>query len=205
MHGGEISLFDDEGFPPITPPSRAEVIKLDTQAKTATLAAQFVRTSGPLITNSQGNSQSLPGGGSMVGWGGLPNFTEFDSHGQIVYDAQLPTGENSYRVYREPWAAQPTEFPRLTVKISRKVALCALGAPCVTPVEAYASWNGATTVSFWQVLSGSSPSRLKPVARRPSTGFETTVPAPGASFFQVRALSASGELLASSHVVRPTR
>jgi hypothetical protein len=125
----------------------------------------------------------------MVGWGGLPNFTEFDSKGQIVYDAQLPTGENSYRVYRVPWAGQPTELPRLVVK---------------SP-QAYASWNGATTVSFWEVLGGSSPRHLKPVARRPSAGFETSLPVPAGRFFQARALSASGRLLASSHVVRPRR
>ena len=36
----------------------------------------------------------------MIGWGGLPNFTEYNAQGQVVYDAQLPHGENSYRVYR---------------------------------------------------------------------------------------------------------
>jgi arylsulfotransferase ASST len=205
MRSGEISLFDDEGFPPITPPSRAEVIKLDTQAKTATLAAQFVRTSGPLITTSQGNSQALAGGGWMVGWGGLPNFTEFDSHGQILYDAQLPTGENSYRIYREPWAAQPAELPRVLARISSLPMRCPKSALCRAPVDAYASWNGATTVSFWQVLSGASASRLKPVSTQPRSGFETAIHVPAANFFQVRALSASGRVLASSHVVRPRR
>ena len=104
----EIGLFDDEGAPPVAPPSRGELIKLDLKAKRATLVSQLVRTSGPLATASQGNVQALPGGGFMVGWGGLPNFTEFDTHGQIIYDAQLPDGESSYRVYREPWAGQPT-------------------------------------------------------------------------------------------------
>jgi hypothetical protein len=206
MHNGEISLFDDEGFPPITPPSRAEVIKIDPQAKTATLAAQFVRTSGPLITTSQGDAQTLPGGGWMVGWGGLPNFTEFDSGGKIVYDAQLPTGENSYRVYREPWAAQPTERPQLVVRFARNVVLrCKQGGACRAPVETFASWNGATTVAFWQILSGSSASHLKPVLTAARSGFETAAQLAVAKFFQLRALSASRKVLASSRVVRPTR
>jgi hypothetical protein len=184
------------------------VIKLDLHANTATLAAQFVRTSGPLITFSQGNAQSLPGGGWMVGWGGLPNITEFDGHGQIVYDAQLPTGEFSYRSYRLPWAAQPTEPPVIVAKV-RPAAVCPPGSLCpallARPGEAiYASWNGATTVSSWQVLSGSSASHLKPVAKAPKRGFETAIPAPAAKFFQVRALSASGKVLAASRVVRPT-
>jgi hypothetical protein len=208
LPNGEISLFDDEGFPPIKPPSRAEVIKLDLKANTATLANQLVRSSAPLITNSQGNAQRLPEGGWMVGWGGLPNITEFGGSGQVVYDAQLPTGENSYRIYREPWAAQPTEPPVIVAK-ARPVPACPPGSPCPLLLqrpgdEIYASWNGATTVFFWQVLSGPNASHLKPVAKASKSGFETAIPAPVAKFFQVRALSASGKVLASSAVVRPT-
>jgi hypothetical protein len=207
MPNGDISLFDDEGFPPIKPPSRAEVIELDQRAKTATLAAQFVRAPVPLITNSQGNAQALPAGGWMVGWGGLPNFTEFNAHGQVVFDAQLPTGEDSYRVYREPWAAQPTEPPRiLAKKATSPAAACPPGALCpvlASRVEIYVSWNGATTVSFWQILSGPSASHLKPVSKKPRSGFETATEVPKARFFQARALSASGNVLGVSKVVRP--
>jgi outer membrane protein assembly factor BamB len=206
LPNGEISLFDDEGFPPIKPPSRAELIKLDLRANTATLSGQLVRTAGPLITNSQGNAQTLPGGGWMLGWGGLPNFTEFNGQGQIVYDAQLPTGENSYRVYREPWAARPTGSPRIVVKPG-SASPCPPGArscPLVLRDEAYASWNGATTVSFWQVLSGSSATHMKPVSTKPRRGFETSIPVARANFFQVRALSASGRVLGRSKVVRPS-
>ena len=104
LGNGEISLFDDEGAPPVKPPSRGEIIKLDQKTKTATLAGQLVRTSGPLITNSQGNLQTLPGGGWMVGWGGLPNFTEFNSLGQIVFDAQLPPGRTAIASTASPGA-----------------------------------------------------------------------------------------------------
>ena len=166
LGNGEISLFDDEGAPPVKPPSRGEVIKLDQKAKTATLAGQLVRTPGPLITGSQGNVQSLPGGGWMVGWGGLPNLTEFNAHGEIVYDAQLPAGENSYRVYREPWSGQPTEPPAIVAKTT--------GATTAV----YASWNGATTVASWQLLTGSSATHLTAVSTTPRSGFETTIPAP---------------------------
>jgi hypothetical protein len=192
LPGGEISLFDDEGAPPVAPPSRGEIVKLDLRSKTATLAGQLVRTPGPLATGSQGDAQSLPGGGWMVGWGGLPNLTEFNAQGQVVYDAQLPTGENSYRVYREPWIAQPTSAP----------AIAARRSGAVTTV--YASWNGATTVDAWQLLTGTSATHMTPVSTTPRSGFETTIPAPGAAFFQVRALSASGRVLGSSQVLAPT-
>jgi hypothetical protein len=207
LPNGDISLFDDEGAPPIKPPSRGIVLKLDTRAKTATLVSQFIRTTGPLITTSQGNTQSLPGGGWMVGWGGLPNFTEFNAQGQVIYDAQLPRGEDSYRVYRLPWAAQPATPPALAVKPGGESSPpCPPGSLC--PVRqilmtAYASWNGATTVASWQLLSGPAATQLTPVSTTPRSGFETMIPASSAAFYQVRALSASGRVLATSKVVAP--
>ncbi len=188
----EISLFDDEGAPPVAPPSRGELIKLDTKAKTATLAAQLVRTIGPLATGSQGDVQALPSGGFMLGWGGLPNLTEFDAQGQIIFDAQLPAGENSYRVYREPWAGQPSEAPAIGATSS------------ATTTTAYASWNGATTVASWQLLGGASAAHLSVIASAPNAGFETVLSAPAAPFVAVRALSASGKELASSKTVAPS-
>jgi arylsulfotransferase ASST len=188
---GNISLFDDEGAPSVQPPSRGEIVKLDVKHKTATLAAQLVRAPGPLSTGSQGDVQSLPGGGWMVGWGGLPNLTEFNAQGQVLYDAQLPTGENSYRVYREPWVAQPASSPAIAARTRA-------GSDTV-----YASWNGATTVVSWQLLTGSSSAHLTAVSTTPRRGFETTIPAPSAAFFQVRALSASGAVLGSSPVTAP--
>ena len=188
----EISLFDDEGAPPVKPPSRGEIVKLDEKTKTATLIDQFVRTPGPLITTSQGDTQALPGGGWMVGWGGLPNFTEFNAQGQVVYDAQLPVGDNSYRVYREPWSGQPSERPAVLAKTTG------------TATAVYASWNGATTVVSWQLLTGPSATHLTAVSTTPRHGFETTIPAPAAPFFQVRALSASGKVLGTSKAVQPT-
>ena len=192
LPGGNIGLFDDEGSPPVNPPSRGEVISLDQGTKTANLADQFLRTSAPLATSSQGDLQELPGGNWMLGWGGLPNFTEFNAQGQIVYDAQLPPGESSYRVYRLPWAAQPSEPP----------ALAATTAAGTT--TAYASWNGATTVTSWQLLTGPSATQLTPVATVPRSGFETSISTPAAALVEVRALSASGEVIGTSKALAPT-
>jgi Arylsulfotransferase (ASST) len=189
---GNISLFDDEGAPPVKPPSRAEVIKLDLKAKTATLVGQFIRTSAPLATGSQGNAQSLSNGNWMVGWGGLPNMTEFNSQGQVVFDAQFPKGENSYRVYRESWSGQPTDSPAVAAKTS--------GGRTTLNV----SWNGATAVTSWKVLTGSSPSSLSAVSSATTSGFETTVTTAAAPYVQVQALSASGKTLGSSKAIAPT-
>jgi Arylsulfotransferase (ASST) len=200
---GEVSLFDDEGAPPVKPPSRGEVVKLDPARKTATLVSQLVRTPG-VQTPCCGNAQQLPGGGWMVGWGGLPNLTEFNAQGQMVYDAQLPRGEFSYRVYREPWHGQPSDPPAIVARTS--VPAC-VRAPCPlqpSTTAVYASWNGATDVASWQLLTGSSAGHLAATSTTRKSGFETAIPAPGAAFFQVRALSAAGKVLATSGTVKPT-
>ena len=181
----EISLFDDEGVPAVKPPSRGEVVKLDNKARTATLVTQLVRSPGPLSTTSQGDTQSLGTGGWMVGWGGLPNFTEFSSQGQIIYDAQLPAGENSYRVYREPWSGQPSEPPTI------------VATPEGNTTVVYASWNGATTVVSWQVLTGPDANHLTVASTVAKIGFQTTIPVTAAPFYEARALSASGRVLAT--------
>jgi hypothetical protein len=186
-----VSLYDDEGFPPVKPPSRGEVIKLDMARKTATLASQFVRTPG-VLTLCCGNAQPLPGGNWMVGWGGLPNLTEFNAQGQVIYDAQLPRGEFSYRVYREPWRGEPSEPPAIVARTTG------------TATGVYASWNGATDVASWQLLTGPSADHLAVASTTPKSGFETVIPAPGAAFYQVRALSGSGKILATSRTVKPT-
>jgi hypothetical protein len=203
LPNGDISLFDDEGGPPVKPPSRGEVIALDQKAKTATLAGQFVHGPKPLLTNSQGNLQALPGGGWMVGWGGLPNLTEFNAGGQVLYDAQLPAGEFSYRVYREPWSGRPSEPPSI---VAKQTSTCPPGAACLVAgrTTVYASWNGATGVASWQLLSGTSASHLTPVSTTPRSGFETMISAPTAAFVQARALSAAGKVLGSSKVVQPS-
>ncbi len=191
LPNGQISLYDDEGSPPVKPPSRGELVKLDPKAKTATLAAQYVRTPS-LLSFCCGSAQALPGGGWMVGWGGLPNLTEFNAQGQMVFDAQLPRGDTSYRVYRQVWRGQPSQPPTIAVR-------SAGGATAV-----YASWNGATDVASWQLLSGPSAAHLSAVSTTPKRGFETVIPAAPAAFYAVRALSPSGAVLASSHTIKPT-
>jgi hypothetical protein len=189
---GDIGLFDDEGAPSVKPPSRGEVIHVDAQTAAATLVSQFVRSPEPLATGSQGSLQALPGGDWLVGWGGLPNVTEFNNQGEVIYDAQLPTGDDSYRVYRLAWTAQPASPPAIAAVRTHSAA------------TVYASWNGATTVASWQLLAGSSARRLKAVATAARSGFETAIAAPLARVYEVRALSSSGRVLGSSAAVTPS-
>ena len=42
-------------------------------------------------------------GNTVVGWGSLPYYSEFDSYGDLLYNARFPDGVNSYRAYLLPW------------------------------------------------------------------------------------------------------
>ena len=100
--------------------------------------------------------------------------------------------DGSYRVYRFPWSADADHPPRSRPRAARRPS----------SVSVYASWNGATEVARWQVLAGQSPASLSPVASAPKQGFETRIDlTSSASTFEVRALSQSGHVLATSAAV----
>jgi hypothetical protein len=82
--------------------SRAVTVKLDTHDHTATLVKSFNQPDA-LTAPSQGNSQRTADGNTVVGWGSLPYFSEFDSSGDLLYNAEFPTDVNSYRAYLLPW------------------------------------------------------------------------------------------------------
>ena len=77
-------------------------VKLDTHKHTATLVGSFNQPDA-LTAPSQGNSQRTADGNTVVGWGSLPYFSEFDSYGDLLWNAEFPAGVNSYRAYLFPW------------------------------------------------------------------------------------------------------
>jgi Arylsulfotransferase (ASST) len=87
--------------------SRAVTIKLDEHSHRATLLSSDNEPDGQLAS-SQGNAQLLPAGATFVGWGNLNAVSEFDRHGQLIYDARFRSGTNSYRAYLLNWAAAST-------------------------------------------------------------------------------------------------
>jgi hypothetical protein len=185
-----LTLFDDGAVPKAHSQSRALAERIDWRRRTVTLIARAVRSPG-ILTGSQGNDQALPGGGSFVGWGELPYFTEFSPSGRVVFEASIPYPGGSYRAYTFPWTATPTSPPSLAV-----------GTAGGLVSTVYASWNGATEVRGWRVLAGADPAHLAPIATAPRTGFETAIPVSSAApDFMVQALGASGQTLAGSHVL----
>jgi hypothetical protein len=84
------------------PVSRVVKVKLNFLNHTATLVQSYDQPES-LEASSQGNGQPLPGGGEFVGWGSLPYISEFDASGNLLFNAQFPTGWNTYRAYLQRW------------------------------------------------------------------------------------------------------
>lgn len=82
---------------------RAVTVKLDQRRHTATLIKSFDQPE-HLAAPSQGNSQRTADGNTVVGWGSLPYFSEYDAYGDLLYNARFPDGVNSYRAYLLPWS-----------------------------------------------------------------------------------------------------
>lgn len=109
---GRYTWFDNESTGnPLLPQSRAITVKLDERRRTATLVASDNQPEG-LAAASQGNAQSTSEGGLFVGWGSLPYFSQFDRDGRLIYNAQFPTGVNSYRAYLLPWGNRHAGGPQ---------------------------------------------------------------------------------------------
>ncbi len=186
-----LTLFDDGATPKEHSQSRAVHERIDWHHRTVSLTGRVVH-SPPLLAASQGNDQQLSGGGSFVGWGEVPYFTEFGPSGGTLFDARLPYPDQSYRAYTFPWSATPASPPSLAVGASGGQAL-----------TLYASWNGATGVSSWRLLAGADSSQLAPVSTVPRSGFETAIPFAGAQGdLAVQALGAAGQVLSTSATVR---
>jgi hypothetical protein len=179
---GSISIFDNGSSPTVHGQSRGIVVRVEAGSATATLVTQLTHGP-PLIAESQGNLQLLANGDWFVGWGQVPDFSEYGPAGELLFDAHLPVHEQSYRSFRFPWTGTPPHRPAL--------AFQATGGGGGT---LYASWNGATLVSAWRVLAGKAPGALQTVGQAQQTGFETAIAvAPGTAgpYLAVEALDSS--------------
>ncbi len=191
---GMFSVFDNGASPKIHSQSRGIVVSVNPQQGTVTLVGQFTRPA-PLLAYSQGNMQALPNGDWFLGWGQVPDFSELSPTGQLLLDAHFPAGDQSYRDFRFAWTGTPAHPPAFAL------AHASGGASTV-----YASWNGATEVASWRVLAGASATRMRTVAQRPRTGFETAISVPAGTvgpYVTVQALDGGAHVLgAAPHAAR---
>ncbi len=172
---GYISLFDNASFSPdpstnVRDQSRGLILDVNEEDMTVEVVREYEHDG--YLSPTPGNVQELPNGNVMVGWGSTPAFTEFTKDGEVLFDAGITARNSSYRVYRHVWEGMPQTNPNIGVQSGP-------GSP-----TAYASWNGATRVESWQVLSGPDADSLEPVGDTVAR----TVSKPGCRF-RTRTLS----------------
>jgi hypothetical protein len=196
---GTITIFDNGAAPPVEQFSRVLVLRLNMQAKQATLVRSYTHPK-KLLVPFEGNAQFLPNGHVFVGWGAVPYFTEFARNGRVLLDASFGkgtakiTGPNqdadTYRAFRFVWHGYPTDRP----------------AAAVSGGKLYVSWNGATEVTRWQLVSGSDDGGLSSGKTVPKRGFETAISLRGVTgrAFAARALDGNGRILGTSRTVQPS-
>ncbi len=181
------TVFDNSGPPIAHPASRGLVIRINTANHTATLAHAAVPPS-PVFAQTQGDLEPLTGQKWWLEFGDVGQIEELSASGRVLFLAHSPSDTQIYRALRFPWSAQPAAPPALAV------------AHSAHGLTLYASWNGATAVTSWRVLSGASSTALTAGGTTRATGFETALSAPASAFVAVQALSAKGVVLATSAV-----
>ena len=164
-------MFDNGSDPPKEKQSRGLLLSVNTAGHSVSLVKAFTNPSKTLLASSQGDTLSLPGGDWLMGYGGLPNFTEFDSAGHVLLDGTLGRNVQDFRTYLSPWSANGEGSPAVAAQP---------GAGGTLSVSA--SWNGATDVASWRVLAGAAPDLADGrLTTAPSSGFETTIAVPAAA------------------------
>ncbi|KAI0025566.1 ASST-domain-containing protein [Xylariomycetidae sp. FL0641] len=160
----EITFFDNHvlavnGFGCTDDCSRGLHIALDTESepKTVRILNEYLHPVG-LQSQSQGSVQPLDNGNVFVGWGRNPSFTEHTEDGETILDVQFSPwrstatngdGLDNYRTFKMDWKATPHWPPAIMIETSAMYG----GS------TAYVSWNGATEVKYWAIVSCPRPLR----------------------------------------------
>ena len=146
-----ISMFDDNSDDSSVPgpPSHGLILQLDLVNMTASLYRSYYHDPN-IIVASQGNVQSLANGNKFVGWGQSQYYSEFNEAGNtetnpalnLLYDAQMPSTNYTYRAYRNHWVGRPFYPPSIGISSANR------------QITVYASWNGSTETAQWRGIGG---------------------------------------------------
>jgi arylsulfotransferase ASST len=181
---GDVTMFDDG-----TSQSRAVRIALNLRTRQASLVSAISHPSPPLLAASQGNVQTLADGNILVGYGGVPEISEYSPSGSLLFDAHLSYDLIFYRAFRHPWDGIPRRQPTAIANLNNT------GLETIV----HMSWNGATGVSSWRVLAGAGAGTLRAQATVPSSGFESATILPARyGRVEVQALDSAGAVLGTS-------
>jgi outer membrane protein assembly factor BamB len=161
---GTITIFDNESMPKIGEASRLLTLNVDERNRRATVKRALTHPD-KILAGAEGNAQLLDDGSVFTGWGLGRRVSQISPSGDVRFEVKLPANADTYRGFTSRWTGRPTEPP---------VAIAERRGDAVT---AWASWNGATGVTRWELLAGASDDALRPIATAQATGFETAISA----------------------------
>jgi hypothetical protein len=183
MANGNITLYDN-GNAHTPPHSRAIEYAIDETAKTVTKVWLYPDDTSEYAF-AMGNSQRLPNGNTMIGWGTVPKLTEVLPNGTVALEMML--GSINYRAFRFPWSAAPAQAPRTAIQYGADP----------TAVTLYTSWNGATDITGYDVYAGTTMGSMSVVDTMVRDGFETEIDLSGlpadTCFFQTKPVHAQAD------------
>ena len=182
---GVYRMFDNEARGGLVGyESRALWLKINPRNHTASFVREQTYPPQLISVESEGSTQSLPNGGTLVGYGARSQVTEYDRHGRVVLDMRLPDEDSTYRAYRQQWHGQPSTPPEVTVSGG----------------TATVEWNGATDVARWRLLGGATQTTLRPIAETRWDGWRTDMAVGSPAYVKAEALDAAGRVIGSSLV-----
>ena len=146
----EIVMFDNAQLAPTQPVpgckeqcSRGLAIRLDHTAKTAEVIKSYWHPYS-VQARAEGSAQRQGNGNMLIGWGKVPGFTEYSRDGEVLLDVQTGPWSTAtegvahvYRIYSMDWKAYPPWNPSIAL----------------FEYNAYVSWNGATELAYWAMVS----------------------------------------------------
>ncbi|KAJ7487204.1 ASST-domain-containing protein [Mycena galericulata] len=182
------TLFIDETV------ATGKYLNVDQSAMTVSLAKRLFPSIAHNVSVAEGSIEPY-GDNILVGYGSNPWIEAYDAASErVVFSATIgpnnaSLGISSYRVFQTStleFTGHPTQPPNVSL----------------TGGDVYVSWNGATHVASYTLLTGPSAGEVETeVVSVAKTGFETKMSAAGSqAFISVAALAANGTTLGTSAV-----
>ncbi|KAJ7450248.1 ASST-domain-containing protein, partial [Mycena galericulata] len=177
------TLFIDETV------ATGKYLNVDQSAMTVSLAKRLFPSIAHNVSVAEGSIEPY-GDNILVGYGSNPWIEAYDAASErVVFSATIgpnnaSLGISSYRVFQTStleFTGHPTQPPNVSL----------------TGGDVYVSWNGATHVASYTLLTGPSAGEVETeVVSVAKTGFETKMSAAGSqAFISVAALAANGTTL----------
>lgn len=174
LPNGDISLFNNGSvgrnvMPDVTKESFGMIIRLrgtgrKGNPRRATLVKRFRHEPKPVVSGSQGAFTVLPNGNGFVGWGSNHRISEITPEGKVAFDLVFDSApKNSYRARKVQWMGIPKRRPAIASQRHKNGA------------TVWASWNGATKIRRWRVLTGPDAKHLRVVETSPWRNLETAI------------------------------